>query len=207
MTFLRLQAIIKPHFAHSPEVVRGVDGEWLVYHVGAGVNNKAPCPNPDAPTCQWATNCSAGCTGPQHPILSGLSFFGPASVMRAASPAGPWSDHVIGACTEVPGCEPSAGFVGNGNDQNPAPFINTDGSVTMLWRSINYSKASGQSYYARATAPMWSGPYAWHTENLFPAFSYCHIEDVRRFHHALCCIFTAGGRLNTLCSSPVFRRE
>jgi hypothetical protein len=77
----------------------------------------------------------------------------------------------------------------------------------MLWRSINYSKASGQSYYARATAPMWSGPYAWHTENLFPAFSYCHIEDVRRFHHALCCIFTAGGRLNTLCSSPVFRRE
>lgn len=154
-----LQSIIKPHFAHSPEVLRGADGEWLVYHVGAGVNNKAPCPNPDAPTCEWATNCSRGCTGPQHPILSGLSFFGPASVMKAASPVGPWTDRVIGACVDVPGCEPNGSFPGNGNDQNPAPYVNKDGSVTMLWRSINYTKGSGQSYYAAASAPRWAGPY------------------------------------------------
>jgi hypothetical protein len=97
--------------------------------------------------------------------------------MQASSPTGPWTDHVIGACVEVPGCEPNGSFIGNGNDQNPAPYINEDGSVTMLWRSINYTKGSGQSYYAAASAPKWSGPYTWHTENLFPTFSYCHIED------------------------------
>ena len=54
---------------------------------------------------------------------------------------------------------------------NPAPYINSDGSVFMLWRSINYTKGSGQSYYAIATAPAWSGPFTWNTENIFPSFS------------------------------------
>lgn len=141
----KLQRIILPHFAHSPDVVRGVDGEWLVYHVGAGTNNTTHCPDPAANTCRWTTNCSRGCTGPEHPWLSGLGFYGPASVMKASSPDGPWTDVVIGACKDVPGCEPHGVYPGNGNDQNPAPFINGDGSVTMLWRSINYTKGSGQS--------------------------------------------------------------
>eukprot|EP01043_Picozoa_sp_COSAG02_P000668 COSAG02_NODE_13_length_57813_cov_14.298276_2_plen_352_part_00 len=140
-----LQQIILPHFAHSPDIVRGVDGEWLVYHVGAGTNNTTHCPDPAANTCRWTTNCSRGCTGPEHPWLSGLGFYGPASVLKASSPDGPWTDAVIGACKDVPGCEPHGAYPGNGNDQNPAPFINADGSVTMLWRSINYTKGSGQS--------------------------------------------------------------
>jgi hypothetical protein len=140
-----LEQIILPHFAHSPDVVRGVNNEWLVYHVGAGTNNTTECRDPAANTCRWTTNCSRGCTGPEHPWLSGLGFYGPASVMKASSPDGPWSDTVIGACKDVPECEPHGTYPGNGNDQNPAPFINADGSVTMLWRSINYTKGSGQS--------------------------------------------------------------
>jgi hypothetical protein len=172
-----LQQIILPHFAHSPDVVRGADGSWLVYHVGAGLDNTTHCPVPSASTCRWATNCSDGCTGNDHPWLSGLSFFGPASVLRSSSPDGPWVDTVIGACDAVPGCEPHGTSPGNGNDQNPAPYINADGSVTMLWRSINYTKGSGQSYYALASASSWDGPFNWETANIFPDFSFCHIED------------------------------
>jgi hypothetical protein len=204
-----LRSIIKPHFAHSPDVVKG-DGKWLIYHVGAGTNNTRPCPDPKASTCQWATNCSAGnhtfiddywhvdcmgglvtlvwlvtlvsagCTGPDHPWLSGLSFYGPASVLSAQSPEGPWTDTVIGACADVPGCEPKPTklFPGNGNDLNPAPLLDAaNGSIKMLWRSINYTKGSGQSYYATATAPHWDGPYRWSTRNIFPDFAWCHIED------------------------------
>ena len=70
-----LERIIKPHFAHSPEVVVDpTDGARLVYRVGAGLNNTEPCPVPNASTCRW-TNCSGGCTGPEHPWLSGLSFY------------------------------------------------------------------------------------------------------------------------------------
>ena len=140
-----LKQIILPHFAHSPDVVRGVNSEWLVYHVGAGTNNTTECRDPAANTCRWTTNCSRGCTGPEHPWLSGLGFYGPASVMKSSSPDGPWSDTIIGACKDVPECEPNSTYPGNGNDQNPAPLINADGSVTMLWRSINYTKGSGQS--------------------------------------------------------------
>ena len=102
-----LQSIVLPHFAHSPEVIRGTKGEWLIFHVGAGADNRTLCPDPAAPSCRWATNCSNGCTGPEHPWLSGLSFFGPSSVLNASNPDGPWSDNVIGSCTSVPGCEPN----------------------------------------------------------------------------------------------------
>eukprot|EP00947_MAST-08B_sp_MAST-8B-sp1_P000645 g645.t1 len=180
----QLQKIIKPHFAHSPEAVRAADGSWLIYHVGAGANDTRPCADPKSAQCQFATNCSGGCTGPAHPWMSGLSFYGPSSVLRAASPFGPWTDTVIGACKDVPGCEPGSrgkGYPGNGNDMNPAPLVDPeDGSVLMLWRSINYTKGSGQSYYASASAPAWDGGSAgfkWSTDNLFPDFSWCHIED------------------------------
>ena len=37
-----LQEIVKPHFAHSPQVVRNAKtGKWLLYHIGAGSNRSA----------------------------------------------------------------------------------------------------------------------------------------------------------------------
>jgi len=171
-----LEQIILPHFAHSPEVVRGARGEWLVYHVGAGADNTTKCPDPSANSCRWTTNCSAGCTGPEHPWLSGLGFYGPASVMKASSPDGPWEDTVIGACEAVPGCEPhGAAFPGNGNDQNPAPFINADGSVTMLWRSINYTKGSGQS----VRRIIYSTSQAWHMGSVLPSCCCCSLSHIQ----------------------------
>jgi hypothetical protein len=195
-----LKEVIKPHFAHSPQVVRGANGEWLVYHVGAGTNDTSPCADPSAPTCGFTRNCSGGCTGPSHPWLSGLTMYGPAAVLRADSPRGPWSSHVIGACADVPGCEANASYKGNGNDMNPAPMTGSDGSVRMLWRSIDYT-STGKSYYAAASAPAWDGAYAWNTTNLFPDFAWCHIEDGfmwrnRRGWHAVFhsdCEKTSGG--------------
>jgi len=81
----KLLNVIKPHFAHSPDVVRGIDGSWLVYHVGAGTNDTT-CPQPAAQNCSYARNCTGGCTGPAHPWLSGLGFHGPSSVLRAMTP-------------------------------------------------------------------------------------------------------------------------
>ena len=60
-------------FAHNPQVVRDVDGGWLLYHIGAqepaGCEAEA-CPGPH----------KAECTGGSHGT----------SVARAASPWGPW---------------------------------------------------------------------------------------------------------------------
>ena len=170
--------IIKSHFAHSPDVVRGENGSWLVYHVGAGTNNTAPCPDPRSQTCQFTRNCSHGCTGPNKPWFSGLGFRGPSSVLRSDSPLGPWENKVVGSCQNVPGCETNATYPGNGNDMNPTSFVfANNGSVKMLWRSIDYTPGSGQSYIAAASAPHWSGPFTWDTTNIFPEFSWCHIED------------------------------
>ena len=85
---------------------------------------------------------------------------------------------------------------------NPAPLLDpSNGSIKMLWRSISYAPGSGQSFYAAAEAPAWNGPYTWHTQNLFPRFAWCHIEDgflyqTKRGFHALFhsdCEKTSGG--------------
>jgi hypothetical protein len=180
----QFQSIIKSHFAHSPEIIRAADGSYLIYHVGAGVNDTAPCPDPKAQSCQYTRNCTGGCTGPNKPYFTGLAFYGPSAVLHAQSLEGPWTSTVIGACGDVPGCAKNSTYPGNGNDMNPAPWVFKNGTIKMLWRSINYTKGSGQSYYSTASAPAWDGPYDWSTENIFPNFSACHIEDGHLYRNA-----------------------
>lgn len=195
-----LKDVIKPHFAHSPEVRPDGKGGFLIFHVGAGANNTLPCPDPAAHTCQFVSNCTAGCTGPEHPFMSGLDFYGPSMLYRSRSIDGPWSATDIGPCDKVPGCEKTPHYPGNGNDMNPTAVVLADGSVKMLWRSICYP-CKGQSYYALAHAPSIDGPYTWETDNIFPRFKDCHIEDGflyrnRRGWHALFhsdCEGTSGG--------------
>ena len=57
------------------------------------------------------------------PIKIGLS----AIEMGWLGPRRPWNDTVIGACAEVPGCEKTAAYRGNGNDMNPAPLLGANG--------------------------------------------------------------------------------
>lgn len=90
----RLWQLIKPHFAHEPELIRGADGSLLVYHIGAAANDTKPCLDPSAQSCQYRTNCSKGYTGPQDPWLSGIGFKGPVAVLRSASPDGPAGGHL-----------------------------------------------------------------------------------------------------------------
>lgn len=159
-----LQEIVKPHFAHSPQVVRGGAG-WLLYHIGAGSNRSA----------EEVRGCIDGCT-PRHTKWSdGLNLKVPIGVLEAPSARGPWRSHVIATCEDVPGCS------AHGNDANPAPAhmaveATAARGVQMLWRTINRSSA-GESYIALAHAPSWEGPYAWDRRNLFPDYAHIHIED------------------------------
>jgi hypothetical protein len=185
-----LQEIVKPHFAHSPQVVRNAKtGEWLLYHIGGGDNRSA----------EEVRGCSDGCTPLHTGWRDGLSLRVPLGVLAAQSARGPWREHVIATCDDVPGCKT------HGNDANPAPMHIVHGSasstmksasaeddregVKLLWRSINKSSA-GESYIALAQAASWKGPYAWGRRNLFPEHSHIHIEDGflwrnERGYHAL----------------------
>ena len=104
--------------SHSPEIRPDGQGGYLLFHVGAGANITAHCPDPSAHTCQYVSNCSGGTTGPDHPIMSGLDFYGPSVLYRSSSVDGPWTAVDIGLCDQVPGCEKTATYRGNGNDMN-----------------------------------------------------------------------------------------
>ena len=70
----------------------------------------------------------------------------------------------------VPGCPE------NGNDLNPSIAQAADGSLLMVWRTINWT-STGVSYLATATARHWGDPWTYNTTNLFPAAAHIHIED------------------------------
>jgi hypothetical protein len=70
----------------------------------------------------------------------------------------------------VPGCPT------RGNDLNPSVAEAADGSLLMVWRSINWS-STGKSYLATATASHWGGAWDYNTTNMFPDAASVHIED------------------------------
>ena len=155
--------VIKPHFAHEPVALRAPDGVGvLIYHIGAGANDTGP-------GSDFATNCSAGCTGPGHHWQPGTTFYGPTSILHGPTEDGPWASLDIGNCSDLPGCTQCG-------DTNPAPVISDrDGSVRLMWRGSG--KGWTTSVMLAASAPRWQGPYAFETTNLFPNFTHTHIED------------------------------
>jgi len=68
-------------FAHNPQVVRDVDGAWLLFHIGN------PEPAGCAVSCRPGAHNNASCTGKSHG----------SGVARATSPYGPW-ERVPCAC-------------------------------------------------------------------------------------------------------------
>lgn len=164
-----LVELVKPHFSHSATPVREPEtGRWLVFNIGRGDNVSVNTSEHRA----LITDCDGGCTN-GAPWNPGTMFFGPVSVLRSkdASLHGPWEDHLIAECDEVPGCPE------NGNDMNPAPLIFPNGSAMMMWRPLNWS-SKGQSYIALATSPSGAlGPWNWDATNIFPGFTDVHIED------------------------------
>lgn len=67
-----IEGVALGRFAHNPQVVRGGDGSWLLFHIGA--DEPSGC---DAERCPGSHNAS--CTGGHG-----------TSVARALSPYGPW---------------------------------------------------------------------------------------------------------------------
>ena len=63
-------------------------------------------------------------------------------------------------------------------DTNPAPVLQDDGSVKMMWRGSG--KGWPTSVMFLASAPTWKGPYKFETKNLFPQFTHTHIRPWNR---------------------------
>ena len=105
-----------PIFSHEPSVVRGPDGEWVMFmsrHV----------PNTGRPIC----SCQNGVT-PDNCTDYATPDMNPTAMSWANSPNGPWS-------------EPVTIISGVHADSNLAPLIRADGSLLGLWRSFNDSPA------------------------------------------------------------------
>lgn len=157
--------VLEGNFAHSPEARASGDGSVTIPFIyEAGI-----------PAC---SNCSAGRTG-SGPGCSGwkpgTKFFGDWGTLTGPSPLGPWTLTRRGTCDPsqpgaVPGCPT------RGNDLNPSVAVAADGSLLMVWRSINFS-SSGVSYLATATAKYWGDSWVYNTTNMFPAAANVHIED------------------------------
>lgn len=162
-----LAEVLEGNFAHSPEARSNASADGSVtipFIFEAGI-----------PACD---NCSAGRTG-SGPGCSGwkpgTQFFGDWGTLSGPSPLGPWTLTRRGTCDPsqpdaVPGCPT------RGNDLNPSVAEAADGSLLMVWRSINWS-STGRSYLATATASHWGGAWDYNTTNMFPDAASVHIED------------------------------
>jgi len=161
-------APVSPAFTHSPEARARADGSVVVPVIFA--DGVAPCAN-----CSGGrTGSGAGC-GAGGGWVPGTRFFGDWGTLEAPTPVGPWTRTRRGSCAAgaadaVPGCP------ANGNDLNPSVAEAPDGSLLMVWRSIDWA-SKGVSYLCTATAPSWAGPWAYNTSNLFPAAAGIHVED------------------------------
>lgn len=162
-----LAEVLEGSFAHSPEARRTTGGDGaitipLIYE-------------PGLPAC---TNCSNGRTGSGVGCSGwtpGTKFFGDWGTLTSPSPLGPWELTRQGSCNPptpdaVPGCPSS------GNDLNPSIAQAPDGSLLMVWRSINRT-TPGVSYLATARAAHWGAPWVYNTSSLFPQAAGIHLED------------------------------
>jgi hypothetical protein len=108
--------------------------------------------------------------------LMNARFDGPTSILHSTSFDGPWETTIAGFGSQVAMC-PTCG------DTNPAPFFRPDGSVGLLWRTVNAEPAGScpaESCIAQASAPLWHGPYNWSSTGVFAGdavVNRTHIED------------------------------
>ena len=163
------EAPVAGAYPHSPAARARADGSVVIPVIYA--DGVTPCANCSA----GRTGSGAGCGGAGGGWIPGTRFFGAWGTLEAPSPAGPWVRTRRGSCAAgapdaVPGC------AANGNDLNPSIVELADGSLVMVWRSINWT-SRGESYLATATAPGWAGPWAYDTANIFPGTEGVHVED------------------------------
>lgn len=99
-----VQGIALREFAHNPNIVRDVDGAWLLFHIGTDFG----------PYCE--TDCSSG--KPVRNASCHASASHASSVARAVSPDGPWE--------RVSNIFPDSSLLGGGGgaakNGSPAPF-------------------------------------------------------------------------------------
>jgi len=109
-----------PLYSHNPQIVVDRSGSspvYLIYHIGGGSGGNAK-------------NCATFRSSQSHPSIQELLAGG--LIHYATSPDGPWE-----------GVSPS----GLGNCNNPAPYLDKNGTVLLVCTHASYIAAS------------WKGPY------------------------------------------------
>eukprot|EP01065_Artemidia_motanka_P041135 TRINITY_DN5279_c2_g1_i1.p1 TRINITY_DN5279_c2_g1~~TRINITY_DN5279_c2_g1_i1.p1 ORF type:complete len:514 (+),score=143.63 TRINITY_DN5279_c2_g1_i1:56-1543(+) len=155
-------------FSHEPEVVKGPNGEYVMYFTATFPGRK----HGDCKCCQSGSKCD-GSTGPTdcggfqkgEPSLRHPDDSSPSWVSYAQSPDGPWST-------------PQQIFKGyEGSDTNFAPVILKNGSLVAIWRSWGPGRGGSRPYLA--TASDWKDPstYVQHKTELFPDLGNAGTED------------------------------
>lgn len=155
-------------FSHEPEVVRGPNGEYIMYFT-ANLRSQ----HGDCNCCRKGQSKCDGSTGPGDcPSTAQLGAKGPARLgdtdgsymSYSMSPEGPWS-------------EPQPLFPGYvGSDTNFAPAILANGSLVALWRT--WESVRGSRQYL-ATGADWNDTagYVQHKDELFPDLGPAGTED------------------------------
>ena len=136
--------VILPTFYTNPQIKVATDGTLLMYVIGQPCNRTADCTNashsPSAPfhyTCRF-----------HNDMQSGISLFS-----SKTGPGGPWLPH--GMVLNGTGNANGGGF--NNSRTNPAPLIEKDGSVKLLFRGG--SKGYKAEFIGLATATRWDADY------------------------------------------------
>jgi hypothetical protein len=181
------QTVVKARFAHEPTIVGPTpEGEWLLFHVGAGKgtwtqNTYQPCT-----TCVNGST-PAACKDLTYPHGS-ADFIAPTVLWKAAAPRGPWSE--VGVIQT-----PDKDHDGY-SDANPSAVILPNSSVLMMWRGAGCACSNScpalktplpnecstnlnscwQSRLHLATAPHYSNftDYDFNKQTLFP----CSVPNV-----------------------------
>jgi hypothetical protein len=100
-----VEGVALSEFAHNPNIVRDVDGAWLLFHIGYDFG----------PWC--FTSCASG-----HPVRNAscqtTSSHG-TSVARATSPYGPWT---------------RVNFILPDNQTNPSAYVFSNGTIVVTAR-------------------------------------------------------------------------
>jgi len=138
------------YFSHNPTVLIAPDNTILIYHIGngGGGTNPQKCTNGSTPSSFLTPT----------PHVQGAGDF---NVLYSNSPNGPWQS-LGNLGSRCDGSTTVQGYFCDSTD-NPAPFVNPDGSVFVLKRSWN-TAVPLNSLIGVAKATSFKGPYI-HSHN------------------------------------------
>jgi hypothetical protein len=134
----QVDEVVVPAFCHNPSVRRLPDGSYVLFSIGEPV-----------PASALITTCLNGRTLSMPSSTTLHTSTCVIQVRSAPALTGPWSaPKSLTAAAMVPLCP-----------TNPAPVVNQDGSITLVFRSYQLEDGGTVERLFRTDAPAFDGPY------------------------------------------------